>query len=82
MKTRCECGWINQDVNLSIREWTCKNGHHLDRDENAARNILNEGVKIIGTGLPDNTGGEEIRPEFQAHSNFRHTLRNPNPICL
>ena len=82
MKTCCECGWINQDVNLSIREWTCKNGHHLDRDENAARNILNEGLKIIGTGLPDNTGGEEIRPEFQAHSNFRHTLRNPKPICL
>ena len=62
------CGWINQDLNLSVREWTCRNGHHLDRDENAAKNILNEGLKIIGTELSDNTGGEEIRPEFQAHS--------------
>jgi putative transposase len=67
-KTCCECGWINQDLNLSVREWTCKNGHHLDRDENAAKNILKEGLKIIGTGLSDNTGGEKIRPEFQAHS--------------
>ena len=42
-KTCCECGWINQDLNLSIREWTCKNGHVLDRDLNAAKNILKEG---------------------------------------
>ena len=36
-KTCCECGWINQDLNLSIREWTCKNGHVLDRDLNDAK---------------------------------------------
>lgn len=40
-KTCCECGWINQDLNLSIREWTCKNGHVLDRDLNAAKNTVN-----------------------------------------
>ncbi len=45
-KTCCECGWVNQDLNLSIREWTCKNGHILDRDLNAAKNILKEGLKI------------------------------------
>lgn len=45
------CGWINQDLNLSMREWTCKNGHHLDRDQNAAKNILNEGLKIYRQGL-------------------------------
>ena len=45
-KTCCECGWINQDLNLSIREWTCKNGHVLNRDLNAAKNILKEGLKI------------------------------------
>src|SRR5690606_34548495 len=39
-KTCCECGWINQDLKLSIRESTCKNGHVLDRDLNAAKNIL------------------------------------------
>jgi transposase len=49
-KTCNVCGWINQDLNLSVREWTCKNGHHLDRDENAAKNILNEGLRIISAG--------------------------------
>ena len=49
--TCCECGWINQDLNLSIREWTCKNGHVLDRDLNAAKNILKEGLKIYGQEL-------------------------------
>ena len=60
-KTCNVCGWINQDLNLSVREWTCKNGHHLDRDENAAKNILNEGLKIISAGTVDNTGGNGVR---------------------
>lgn len=60
-KTCNVCGWINQDLNLSVREWTCKNGHHLDRDENAAKNILNEGLKIISAGTVDNTGGDGVR---------------------
>jgi putative transposase len=56
-KTCCECGWINQDLNLSIREWTCKNGHVLDRDLNAAKNILKEGLKILNSaGTVENTG--------------------------
>ena len=45
-KTCCECGYINQDLKLSDRKWVCKNGHKLDRDLNAAKNILNEGLKI------------------------------------
>lgn len=57
-KTCCECGWINQDLNLSIREWSCKNGHVLDRDLNAAKNILKEGLKIISSGTGDYTGGD------------------------
>ena len=60
-KTCCECGWINQDLNLSIREWTCKNGHVLDRDLNAAKNILKEGLKIISSGTGDYTGGDGVR---------------------
>lgn len=61
-KTCCECGWINQDLNLSIREWTCKNGHVLDRDLNAAKNILKEGLKIItSAGTVENTGGDGVR---------------------
>ena len=61
-KTCCECGWINQDLNLSIREWTCKSCKTThDRDLNAAKNILKEGLKIISSGTGDYTGGEEVR---------------------
>jgi putative transposase len=57
------CGYINQDLNLTIREWTCKGcGTTLDRDLNASINILKEGYKQISDGTSDNRRGGEIRP--------------------
>ena len=58
-KTCNICGCINQDLNLSTREWTCNNGHKLDRDHNASINILNEGLKIYRQGLPITTVEEK-----------------------
>ena len=47
-----DCGWINQELKLSDREWTCKScGVVHDRDVNASRNILKEGLKIHRLGL-------------------------------
>ena len=51
-KTCGDCGWINQELKLSDREWTCEScGVVHDRDVNASCNILKEGLKIFGQGL-------------------------------
>jgi putative transposase len=41
-KTCHEWGYINQDLTLSEREWTCLNGHHIDRELNAGNTILED----------------------------------------
>lgn len=66
-KTCNKCGWVNNNLKLSDRTWTCKNGHKLDRDINASLNILDEGLrqltdfKTTSAGTVDYTDGEEIR---------------------
>ncbi len=40
------CGWINGNLKLDVREWTCTSCKTiLDRDLNASKNILKEGIK-------------------------------------
>jgi putative transposase len=57
------CGYIAQNLDLSMREWTCPScDTKLDRDLNAAKNILNEGYKIKSSGTDDNRSGDKIRP--------------------
>jgi putative transposase len=57
------CGYINQNLKLSDREWTCNGcGKVNDRDFNAAKNILSEGLKLISAGTVDYRRGDEIRP--------------------
>jgi putative transposase len=55
-KTCGDCGYINKNLELSDREWTCKScGVIHDRDVNASRNILKEGLKLTSGGTLDNT---------------------------
>ena len=68
-KTCGDCGWINQELKLSDREWTCNScGVVHNRDWNASKNILKEGLKNISAGTVEYKGGEEIRPTSLAHS--------------
>ena len=67
-KTCNVCGYINQDLNLSIRKWTCpKCSTELDRDENASANILKEGLKIYRQELSITKVEEKLDVSNNAH---------------
>ncbi len=43
-----ECGNINRELKLSDRKWVCKScGSVIDRDYNAAKNIRDEGIRLL-----------------------------------
>jgi putative transposase len=49
-KTCSACGWRDEDQDLSDRVFVCEDcGSVLDRDENAARNILHEALRTTGS---------------------------------
>ena len=52
---RCNhCGYIYKELTLKDRQWVCPEcGSMIDRDYNAALNILEEGERIIGLSSPE-----------------------------
>ena len=71
-KTCSECGWINQELKLSDREWTCNScGAIHDRDLNASKNILKEGLKIISAGTVDYTDGDLNDASVKKHKSVK-----------
>ena len=46
-KTCRFCGTVNKNLKLSDRVWVCECGKEINRDHNAAINILNYGLNLI-----------------------------------
>ena len=54
------CGFKYKGLKLDERFWTCPECvTYLDRDENAAINILNEGLKILSRDTVGSTGDDK-----------------------
>ena len=65
-KTCHHCGYVKEDLTIKDREWICpKCGNVIDRDLNAAINILNEGLKNISAGTVDYTDGADVIPNIR-----------------
>ena len=59
-KTCHHCGYVKSDLELNDRVYVCpKCGRVMDRDENAAINILKESYRILN--------GNKIRPSVEGY---------------
>lgn len=73
-KTCSHCHHLMSSMDLSIREWVCPScGTHHDRDVNAAKNILRQGLNIM-SGLGTKSDTKQKRMEA---SGSKQSLRSP-----
>lgn len=70
-KTCSCCGTVASEILLSVRSWRCEGcGTTHDRDVNAAKNIRDEGLRMLAVGYTVTASGGDVRPKFR---------RNPKP---
>ena len=79
-KTCSCCGWIKKDLKRSDRTYHCDScGFELDRDANAAINLLNEWIRTVATaGL---ACGEDLRPEGTIGSRRQTSMKQEYGIA-
>ena len=68
-----KCTWLNQNLTLKDRSWTCREcGTTHDRDVNAACNILTQGLKLkSGLGAKSDSKQKPVEPSK------KYLLRGP-----
>ena len=91
-KTCNDCGYINQSLQESDREWDCPicNIHH-DRDYNASLNILKQGLCGLGTKSHDKqkrgeasriVSGKTERVIKSVNHETQKLIKRGNPLAL
>ena len=59
------CGFQNKELKPTDREWFCYNCfENIDRDHNAALNILDEGLRLRTVGTTEIAACPDVRPAF------------------
>jgi putative transposase len=66
------CGILAETMPLNVRAWSCPCGAVHDRDVNAARNILAEGLSVAACGAG-------VRPQRETFRAGRPAMKQENP---
>ncbi len=66
------CGALAEKMPLNVRSWKCRCGTAHDRDVNAARNILAEGLSVAACGAG-------VRPQRESSRTGQLAVKQENP---
>ena len=80
-KTCNHCLNIVDSLPLDIRFWDCQHcgTTNIDRDLNAAKNIRDEGLRIMAVGHIATASGERVRPSKGTAFARHHSLKEESP---